>query len=133
LSTLLGHPEWRQDSWHWLAMIYAERKDFESACKIARASSPRPPMPEVPSTGSLPELKRSFRLRPDDFQVGLQLHKVQLALGQTKEALETLRALQAVPRHPAYLAFIEAEVLEKQGLWEQAWKAWLQFGGRDFQ
>jgi tetratricopeptide (TPR) repeat protein len=133
MSLLLGHPEWRQEGWRLLAMLYAERKDFETACKIARESSPRPAMPTVPKGGSLPDLERSFRMRPDDFQLGLQLHNAQLAAGQTKAAIETLKALQAVRGHPAYLDFIEAEDLEESGEWEKAWKAWLQFGGREFQ
>ena len=126
-SILVVHPEWRQDGWRWLALLYAERKDYESACKIARESTRAPTMPKVPSTGSLTELERSFRARSDDFQLGIQLHNVQRAEGQTKEALDTLRSLQTARGHPAYLAFIEAEFLGEQGDWEQAWKAWLRF------
>ena len=132
-AKLLANPEWQEDGWRWLAALYAEAKDFQRACEIARDSSPRPTMPKSTGTKPLAELERIFHFRPNDIDVGLQLCNAQLAVGKTKEALATLQVLQAIPNAPAYLAFLEAEVLEESGNWEQAWKAWLRFGGRDFQ
>ena len=132
-SRLLENPEWLRENWKWLAKIYAERKDYENACKTAREWSLRPAMPKFLGKLPLPELERNFRVRPDDFGAGLQLHSAQLAEGRIKEALDTLHALQGVRGHPAYLAFIEAEVLEDQMEWERAWDAWLRFGGKEFQ
>ena len=132
-SKLLGNPEWQEDGWRWLAVLYAEAKNFQRACEIAHESSPRPTMPKSTGTKPLAELERIFHFRPDDIDTGLQLCNAQLAVGKTKEALATLQGLQAIPNPPAYLAFLEAEVLEESGNWEQAWKAWLRFGGQDFQ
>ena len=132
-SKLLANPEWQQDGWRWLASLYAEAKDYEKACEIARDSTPRPAMPKFTASKPLAELERIFRFRPDDIDAGLQLYNTQLSLGKTKDALETLRTLQAIPNPPAYLAFIEAQLHEESGNWEQAWNAWLRFGGREFQ
>ena len=132
-SKLNENPEWRREGWRWLAMIYAERKDYEGACRVARESSPAPAMPKMVATKSQAELERIFRIRPDDLDAGLQLYSAQLAKGNTKDAIGILQALQGVRGHPAYLAFIEAEVRAAQGEWEQAWNAWLRFGGKEFQ
>ena len=132
-SSLLANPEWHDDGWRWLAALHAEAKDFERACEIARDSSPRPTMPKSNTTKPLTELERIFRFRPDDIDVGLQLYNAQLSVGKTKEALATLQGLQALPNPPAYLAFIEAELRAGNKEWEQAWKAWLRYGGREFQ
>jgi O-antigen ligase/tetratricopeptide (TPR) repeat protein len=129
---LLANPEWQKDGWQWLALLYAEAKDYRSACRIARKSSPRPVMPDVTATKPLLELERIFRFRPDDFQDGLQLQSAQLADGKPRDALATLRALDAIPGHPAYLAFMEAGLLEALDEWEQAWKAWLRFAEAEF-
>lgn len=133
LSKLLANPDWQREGWRWLALLYAEAKDYKRACEIARESSLRPAMPRLVATKALAELERIFRVRRDDIDAGLQLYSAQHSAGKNKEALETLQALQAVPNAPGYLAFIEAELLEESGDWEQAWKAWLRFGGRDFQ
>ena len=132
-SKLLAHPDWQQGGARWLAMLHAESKDFQRACEIARDSSRRPAMPKLIATKPLAELERIFRVRPDDIDAGLQLYSAQHSEGKTTEALETLQALQAIPNAPGYLAFIEAELLEESGNWEQAWKARLRFGGRDLQ
>jgi O-antigen ligase/tetratricopeptide (TPR) repeat protein len=132
-SKLLENPDWRQDGWRMLAVLYAERKDFENACRIARESIPRPAMPKVVATKSLAELERTFRSRPDDFMIGLELHSAQLAAGNRQDALKTLEALQTTRDRPNYLAYIEAGLHEEQQEWEQAWNAWLRFGGKDFQ
>jgi O-antigen ligase len=131
-SKLIEKSDWRAEGWRCLAMIHANRKDFESACKTAREFIPAPAMPKRLTTRALPELERSFRMRGDDFDTGLQLHAAQLAEDKTKEALETLEALQNVRGHPAYLAYIEAEVREEQQDWEGAWKAWLRFAPLEF-
>ena len=132
-STLLGNPEWQKEGWRWLASLYAERKDYQRACEIARDSSPRPKMPKIIINKSPADLERIFRNRPDDIDAGLQLYTSQVSLGKKKDALETLQMLQAIPNHPAYLDFIEAELHEEYEQWELSWKAWLRFGGRDFQ
>lgn len=132
LSKLTGNPEWRQDGWRMLAMLQAEKKDFKGACQIVRESTPKPPMPKVLTEKTLAELERTFRLRPDDFQVGLQLHSAQLAAGKQDDALSTLAALQGTRGHPSYLAFIEAGLREERGEWEQAWNTWRRFLGKEF-
>jgi O-antigen ligase len=128
-AKLEASPEWRQDGWQWLAMLHAERKDYEGACRIARESSRGPTIPKPTATRPLAELQRSFRLRPNDFATGLQLFSAQRAAGQSDDALETLRALQAVREAPSYLVFIEAELREERKEWEKAWAAWLRFLG----
>ncbi len=133
LEKLVANPEWHHDDWRWLAMLHADGKDFEHACAIARQSTPRPIMPQPSAAKPLADLERLFRVRRNDIDVGLQLYRAQLSLGKTTEALETLRTLQAIPNPPAYLTFIEAELHEEMENWEQAWKAWVRFGGRDFQ
>ena len=73
-----------------------------------------------------------FRARPDDIDVGLQLHDAQLSADKTRDAFDTLQALQSLPNSPAYLAFIEAGQFEQFGEWERAWQAWLRFGNTEF-
>ena len=131
-SKLLDDPEWKKEDWRWLARLYAERKEYGNACKLMRDSTPRPVMPKIPETHPLKDLERMFHARPDDINIGLQLHHAQLSIGKTKEALETLNILQALPNHPAYLAFIEAGQFEESEDWEHAWQAWLKFGGTEF-
>ncbi len=131
VAKLSENPELRETGWRWLAMTYAERKDYESACKVAREDSPVPTMPKVIPAKSLAELQRTFRFRPDDFQAGLQLFSAQRAAGQGNDALETLQSLQAVRGAPSYLAFIEAELREDRQEWQQAWAAWLRFIEKD--
>ena len=132
-SKLIANPGWHRDGWRWLATLYADAKDYEHACEIARDSTPRPTIPKPAGSKPLVELERLFRFRRDDIDVGLQFYRAQLSLGKTNDALETLRTLQAIPNSPAYLTFIEAELHEEAGNWEQAWKAWVRFGGHDFQ
>ncbi len=132
-TTLHSVPEWEQAGWRWLALLHAEKKEFKSACTLLRNSIPTPPMPKVTGTKPVPDLERMLRARPDDIDIGLQLRSAQLAAGKKAEALETLRAMQALPSHPTYLAFIEAEQLEDEGDWENAWKAWRRYAGRELE
>ncbi len=132
-TKLLANPEWQHDGWRWLATLYADRKDFENACEIAREATPVPALPKSEDTKPLADLDRLFRVRPDDIGVGLQLYRTQLSLGKTGDALATLRTLQALPNSPSYLTFIEAQFHEEVRNWEAAWNAWLRFGGRDWQ
>ena len=132
LSKLLANPEWKKEGWRWLAVLYAEGKRFQDACELMRDSMPRPVMPKILGSKPLAELERMFRARPDDIDIGLQLHTAQLSVGKRQEALETLRILQALPNHPIYLSFIEAGQFEESEDWENAWKAWLQFGAAEF-
>ena len=129
---LSGNPEWQKEGWRTMAVLYAEMKDFKSACELTRESLPRPAMPKLPETRPLAELERMFRTRPDDIIMGLQLRNSQLSVGKANDALVTLRALQSLPNHPAYLDFLEADQFEENEDWEQAWKAWRQFGGAEF-
>jgi O-antigen ligase/Flp pilus assembly protein TadD len=132
-AKLLANAEWRQTGWQWLALLHAERKDYESACRVARESSRVPPMPKPTATQPVAELQRTFRFRPDDIEAGLQLLSAQRAAGQSDDALATLQALQAVRGAPSYLVFIEAELREERKEWEQAWAAWLRFLGPELQ
>ncbi len=132
-STLVADADFRREGWPLLAKLHAERLEFESACRTAREFCKRPAMPTIVATRPMAELERLFRLRPDDFDIGLQLHSTLLATGRRKEALDVLKALQTVRNHPAYLAFIEAEVREEMSDWEGAWDAWLRYGGKDFE
>ena len=131
-SELLGKPAWKQESWRWLALLHAEAKQFKEACELMRDYVPPPVMPKIVGTKPLAEMERMFRARPDDITIGLRLHTVQLSLGKTADALETLRSLQNLPSHPAYLAFIEAGQFEESEDWEQAWLAWVKFAGAEF-
>jgi tetratricopeptide (TPR) repeat protein len=133
LSKLLENPDWQNEGWRTLAMLYAEAKNYRRACELARDSTPRPTMPKIIIKKTEADLERAFRIRPDDIDTGLQLYTVQVSLGKTREALETLQTLQSIPKHPAYLDFIETELHEEYEEWELSWKAWLRFGGRDFQ
>ena len=123
-TTLRSNPEWQHEGWRWMALLFAERKEFRNACELMRNSLKKEPaIPKVAGTKSIADLERMLRARPDDIDIGLQLHAAQLSAGKKTEALETLRAMQALPTHPAYLAFIEAGQHEKSANWEDAWKA----------
>ena len=132
-STLLANADWQRDGWRLFALLYAGAGDFKRACEIARDSTPRPAMPKYMATKPLRELERVFRVRPDNIDAGLQLYHAQHSEGKIAEALATLRALQASAKSLRYLAFIQAELLEESGDWEQAWKARVRFAGRDLQ
>ncbi len=133
-ATLRSNPEWQQEGWRWLALLHAERKEFRSACELIRNSIKKEPtIPKVAGTKSVADLEKLLRARPDDIDLGLQLHTAQLSAGKKTEAMETLRSMQALPNHPAYLAFIEAGQHEESGNWEDAWKAWRMFAGRELQ
>lgn len=131
-AKLLANREWQKAGWRWLAMLSAEAGDFRGACGLARDSIPRPAMPKQGDAKPLTDLERMFRARPDDIVLGLQLHTTQLSVGKTQDALETLRALQALPNAPAYLVYLEAEQFEESEDWANAWKAWLRFAAKEF-
>ena len=128
-TSLRANPDWQQEAWSFLAFLHAEKKEFRSACDLMRNYFKPPQMPQVSGTKSIAELERLVRARPDDIDIGLQLRAALLSAGKKPEALATLRAMQALPNHPAYLAFIEAAQLEETGDWENAWKAWQRFAG----
>ena len=129
---LRANPEWQKEGWRPLAVLYAEANEHKTACEIARDSLPRPSMPKLPGTRPLAELERMFRARPDDIILGLQLRNSLLSIGKTKDALDTLRTLQALPNHPAYLYYLEADQFEESEDWVQAWGAWLRYGKDEF-
>lgn len=131
-SMLNSNPEWRREGWRWLAKIHAQRGNFRSACQVVRESSQPPVLPNFTAARELRELERIYRLRPDDISVGLELHRAQIAEGLKKDALATLKSLQEVRGCPRYVAYIEAGLREDMDDWEGAWKAWLRYGGRDF-
>jgi hypothetical protein len=132
LSLLTKEPAWIEDGWPWLAMVYANEKDFERAYTTARKFGKPPTLPGLVAGSPLADLERAFHFRSEDFQLGLELFSAQRAAGQIAEALATLRALQKLPGHPAYLAFLEAEIRAERGEWENAWNAWRRFAGTGF-
>ena len=110
VSRLLEQPEWLKDGWPWLARRYADDNDYERAYKIARQFAAVPALPHFVPTKPLAILEEQFRFHPDNFQEGLELYSAQRQAGQTKEAITTLVALQAINGHPAYVTFLESEL-----------------------
>jgi hypothetical protein len=131
VSRLLEQPEWLEDGWPWLARSYAENKDYERAYRIARQFGTVPALPQLHPSKPLTTLEEQFRFHPDNFQEGLELYSAQRLAGSNSEALATLVALQAIRGHPAYLAFLEAELRAELEQWQDAWEAWQRFAGAD--
>ena len=132
ISRLLAEPAWQEDGWPSLAQAFARERNFEQAYRTALRFGTAPALPH-PATGKpLPELERAFHSHPEDFQAGLDFFLAQREAGQTAAALETLDALEKIPRHPAYLAFIESQLRAEREEWEKAWNAWWRFAGGDF-
>jgi O-antigen ligase/tetratricopeptide (TPR) repeat protein len=132
ISKLLAEPTWTGDGWPWLARAYADGKDFERAYATARKFGKSAKVPALAPNKSLADLERAFHFRPDDFQLGLEFFSAQRAAGQIAESLGTLAELQKIPGHPAYLAFLEADIRAERGEWEAAWTAWVRFAGPEF-
>lgn len=132
ISRLIAEPAWQEDGWPYLARALAEQKEFERAYRIAMRFATVPALPEPVTGKPIAELERAFHFHPSDFQAGLDFFSAQRAAGQTAEALATLAALGKLPQHPAYLAFIEAQLWAEKEDWEKAWNAWWRFAGADF-
>jgi O-antigen ligase len=133
IAKLTENPAWLEVGWPWQAKQKALDKDFEGAYSTARKFSPPPTVPRIVSDRTPEELERAFHSRPDDFQVGLELFAAQRVAGKIEDALATLNALQNLPKHPPYLAFIESELHADRSDWEKAWNAWRRSAGPEFQ
>ena len=129
MSRMLADPAWQEDGWPFLARAFAEKKDFERAYRTAMRFATAPALPQAIAGKPPAELERAFHFHPEDFQTGFDLFQAQRASGQTTEALVTLDALEKIPRHPAYLAFIAAQLWAEKEEWEKAWNAWWRFWG----
>jgi tetratricopeptide (TPR) repeat protein len=124
---LEASPKWLDVGGDWLAEFEAGQRKFQRACEIARRQWPAPALPPLTVTRSLAQLEREFQLRPQDIPAGIALYAGQIKAQQPEAALTTLRQLLGLPKCPAYVGYLEAELLAKLGRWEEAWTAWKRY------
>lgn len=132
VTQLRAQPDWMADGWPWLVRSHVENEEFDRAYQIVRAFGPLPALPRVTAGSTLTSLEQQFRYHPDNFQEGLELYSAQRGAGQKSAAVDTLVALQSIPNHPSYVAFLEADLRAELEQWPEAWKAWRRYAGNEF-
>lgn len=128
ISSLLAYPAWLPEGWPWVAQDYVEKKDFRDAYELAMRFTVSPALPVIDTSRPIAELERNFFFHADDIQAGIALFLAQRKLGRTNDAVHTLLALKKIPKRPAYLSFLEAQMYAERGEWDKAWNARLEFG-----
>jgi hypothetical protein len=118
------HPEWDSQTWSYQARFAARENDFHAADDLATHWVRRPAIPQLASHRPLSDLAADFKNDPASLPAGLELFFAQADAGDTDDALATLHALQQLPHHPAYLAYLAAQLNATKSDWAAAWSAW---------
>jgi O-antigen ligase/tetratricopeptide (TPR) repeat protein len=125
LMEILGdHPEWKSETWIYEARFAAKENDFQHACEMAARWVQPPVIPQSSTVQPIPELQADFKNNPDSLTAGLILYFAQMNAGSLDDALATLQTLLKMPDHPAYLAYLEAQIYAGKKDWPSAWAAW---------
>ena len=128
ISQLASHEEWRSTGWPYLALSYAQQKDFQKAWEtVARFSQPPGTIPVLATDRPVADLERDFYSHPDNVAGGIMLTLAEIKTGQTDNALATLRTLEKLPACPKYVSYLEARMWAEKQQWELAWEAWSRF------
>jgi predicted Zn-dependent protease len=130
MTTLQAHPEWDNETWLYQARFAAQQNDFQHACSLCAHWVKAPAVPQISSSRGLGDLAADFQANPNSLTDGLTLFLAQMQAGQNDAALATLAKLRTLPGdHPAYLAYLEAQIDSDKNDWAAAWAAWQSFLG----
>jgi tetratricopeptide (TPR) repeat protein len=119
---LMRHPRWLKAGYRTLAGIDAAKMDFVDAVDLMEKYLPAPRIPPAPQMDHA-EAVRRFQEDNGDTAAGMALYQAAITAGREADALQTLRALAASPSCPAYVRYLEGQLLVKQGDPGEAWKA----------
>ncbi len=117
------HPDWTSFAWRSLAKYQASQKDFRAAVELVRKYGEPPALPAPAENSSIDQLRQALHANPDNYGIGFQLYRAQMARGLVDEALTTVRHFTDLPNCPRYFHFLEAEAWAAKQDWERAWKA----------
>jgi len=130
MLVLMQHPEWDSETWTYQARFLARIQNFRRACEICARWAKQPAVPQVGTSRGLGDIAADFQANPNNLTDGLELFLAQMQAGQNDGALSTLADLRRVPGdHPAYLAYLEAQLDAGRGDWVAAWTAWQTYLG----
>ena len=127
IEVLNAHPEWTAETWLYQAKFAARENNFQQACEIATHWVHPPLTPSSSSDRPLSELEKDFKTNPDTLTSGLILYFAQMKEGRTDDALATLGTLTDLPKHPAYLDYLQAQLEAAKQDWVASWRAWLHY------
>ncbi len=127
IEVLNAHPEWTAETWLYQAKFAARENNFQQACEIATQWVHPPLTPSSSSDRPLSELEKDFKTNPDTLTSGLILYFAQMKEGRTDDALATLGTLTDLPKHPAYLDYLQAQLEAAKQDWVASWRAWLHY------
>jgi tetratricopeptide (TPR) repeat protein/O-antigen ligase len=128
-TRLAENLEWLEAGWRTAAALAANRRDFQGACELAQRFSSSPKLPTVTTQRSLLDLRRDYLVNTGDFSVGYVLSESLTKGGQTDEAIQVLNKLVTLPNCPTYFHFLRAQLLAKNGVWNEAWTSWRVYAG----
>jgi O-antigen ligase len=124
MEVLADHPEWESQTWTYQAQFAAKENDFQHACEIMARWVKPPTIPQSASDRPLSDLEDDFKNDPDNLTAGLLLYLAQMKAGDVDDAQATLQALLKMPRHPAYLSYMKAQLDAGKQDWPSAWADW---------
>lgn len=127
LEELAGNRDWLEDGWRIVAADAARTGEFRRAFELAEQFVPAPPVPSAPTTQTMRELERDFRLSPTDVALGIRLFLSQRGNGLFADAVNTLERVRRIGDVPLYLDYEEAILRAQMEQWEQAWLLLMQF------
>ena len=104
----------------------AEKKDFQTAYKLAKKAVPAPTLPKRSKT-SLQDSLRAFTLDPGNFAAAYVLYSKQVKSRHLAAALMTLEKASREKNAPEYFRYLAAELNARSGEWEKAWGALQQY------
>ncbi len=123
LAGMIGQsPEWLKAGYRMLAEYDASREDFADAVGLMERYLPPRPMPRIPAPQmSRAEAAQRFQEDSGDVAAGMALYGEALAAGREEEALEALRRMSGNLGCPAYVYYLEGQLLVKEGKLGDAW------------
>ncbi len=119
-ALLQRSPNLLSRGYHSLAEYEAGQGDFRDAVNLMAQYGPKPLFPKPIAIGA-PEAARRFLASHADFAAGMALYAAGIAHSREADALDALRAMSASPGCPAYVHWLAAQLLLKQGRLGDAW------------
>lgn len=122
MAALEANKKWREDGWRFLAVYYAKKSDFRSACQTVSAYLPSLSRSTPGLNGDIASMERALLYNPADARIGIDLFQAQKNQGDIDGALRTLEKIAALPNAPTYVRQEMAALYMAKEDYRRAWE-----------
>jgi len=116
------HSEWRNAGWRGYARALGKGGRYKEAVALALQQMPAPSMPNFGQPQNSAKALRNYQMNPQDAYAGIELYLAQVSAGTNEAALNTLKEIVRLSKHPVYIQYLLAQRLAASDQNEDAWQ-----------